>query len=345
MRLKPEADTEESVRIIYDWRLARVIDDDNEVIDELYWNRISTKNLVNRLSDLQSGRLTNEARSLKERFPDATLDSLGVFSYSEWPELTIEEEKKFSEASTRLAKRGVADSSGDIDRRLDMLVSANNELRSSWTTLEARCIEWVGLFLSELDLENERQEIPKVVSSSSSINDVAKKFSINETLHQPSDDEWRVLKSQAQSVVDLTERLSNHENAIRTIANDYLPSLSLLVGPIGAAKLVVLAGGRERLARMPSGSLQVLGANAAMSAHRRGAPPPKHGAILFSMPAVSRSPRWVRGKVARYLAGKASIAVRIDHFNGEPWTKEDVSKIHKEAESIKNKFPKPPKKK
>ena len=345
MRLKPEADTEESVRIIYDWRLARVIDDDNEVIDELYWNRISTKNLVNRLSDLQSGRLTNEARSLKERFPDATLDSLGVFSYSEWPELTIEEEKKFSEASTRLAKRGVADSSGDIDRRLDMLVSANNELRSSWTTLEARCIEWVGLFLSELDLENERQEIPKVVSSSSSINDVAKKFAINETFHQPSDDEWRVLKSQAQSVVDLTERLSNHENAIRTIANDYLPSLSLLVGPIGAAKLVVLAGGRERLARMPSGSLQVLGANAAMSAHRRGAPPPKHGAILFSMPAVSRSPRWVRGKVARYLAGKASIAVRIDHFNGEPWTKEDVSKIHKEAESIKNKFPKPPKKK
>jgi len=345
VRLKPEADTEESVRIIYDWRLARVIDDDNEVIDELYWNRISTKNLVNRLSDLQSGRLTNEARSLKERFPDATLDSLGVFSYSEWPELTIEEEKKFSEASTRLAKRGVADSSGDIDRRLDMLVSANNELRSSWTTLEARCIEWVGLFLSELDLENERQEIPKVVSSSSSINDVAKKFAINETFHQPSDDEWRVLKSQAQSVVDLTERLSNHENAIRTIANDYLPSLSLLVGPIGAAKLVVLAGGRERLARMPSGSLQVLGANAAMSAHRRGAPPPKHGAILFSMPAVSRSPRWVRGKVARYLAGKASIAVRIDHFNGEPWTKEDVSKIHKEAESIKNKFPKPPKKK
>jgi len=345
VRLKPEADTEESVRIIYDWRLARVIDDDNEVIDELYWNRISTKNLVNRLSDLQSGRLTNEARSLKERFPDATLDSLGVFSYSEWPELTIEEEKKFSEASTRLAKRGVADSSGDIDRRLDMLVSANNELRSSWTTLEARCIEWVGLFLSELDLENERQEIPKVVSSSSSINDVAKKFAINETFHQPSDDEWRVLKSQAQSVVDLTERLSNHENAIRTIANDYLPSLSLLVGPIGAAKLVVLAGGRERLARMPSGSLQVLGANAAMAAHRRGAPPPKHGAILFSMPAVSRSPRWVRGKVARYLAGKASIAVRIDHFNGEPWTKEDVSKIHKEAESIKNKFPKPPKKK
>ena len=67
--------------------------------------------------------------------------------------------------------------------------------------------------------------------------------------------------------------------------------------------------------------------------------------ILFSMTAVSRSQRWVRGKVARYLAGKASIAVRIDHFNGQKLTKEQISEIHKEAESIKNKFPKPPKRK
>jgi len=344
-RLKPEVDVEESVRIIYDWRLARVIDDNEVIIDELYWNRVSTKSLVNRLSDLQSGRMTSEARSLKERFPDAIPDSLGVLSCSDWPELSEEEVLKFTEASTRLAKRGVADSSGDIDRRLDMMVGANNELRSSWTTLEARCIEWIGLFLSELDLDKMRREIPEIVSSSSSINEVAERFEVPETLHQPSEDEWRVVKSQAQSVVDIADRLSNHENAIRVLANDYLPSLSALIGPIGAAKLVVLAGGRERLARMPSGSLQVLGANAAMSAHRRGAPPPKHGAILFSMPAVSRSPRWVRGKVARYLAGKASIAVRIDHFNGEPWTKEEVSKIHKEAESIKDRFPKPPKRK
>ena len=345
VRLKHDVDAEESVRIIYDWRLARVIDDNNLIIDELHWNRVSTKALVNRLSDLQSGRMSPEAHSLKDRFPDAVADALGALSNSDWPELSEEDVRKFTEASTRLAKRGVADSSGDIDRRLDMLVSANNELRSSWTTLEARCVEWVGLFLSELDLDSERREIPVTVSSALSINEVAERFGIAETHHQPSDDEWHVLKSHAQSVVDLAERLSNHEDAIRILANDYLPSLSALIGPIGAAKLVVLAGGRERLARMPSGSLQVLGANAAMAAHRRGAPPPKHGAILFSMPAVSRSPRWVRGKIARYLAGKASIAVRVDHFDGTPWTKEDVSKIHKEAEAIKNKFPKPPKRK
>ena len=137
--------------------------------------------------------------------------------------------------------------------------------------------------------------------------------------------------------------MNYHENAIRDIAQQHVPSLSALIGPLGAARLVTLAGGRERLARMPSGSLQVLGAHAAMAAHRRGAPPPKHGAILFSMPQISKSPRWVRGKIARFLAGKASIAVRCDHFGGEPWGDELVSKIHLETEAIKAKFPKPPK--
>ena len=94
---------------------------------------------------------------------------------------------------------------------------------------------------------------------------------------------------------------------------------------------------------MPSGSLQVLGAHAAMSAHRRGAPPPKHGSVLFSMPQVSRSPRWVRGKIARYLAGKASIAVRVDHFDGKTWGEAEIDEINREIEAIKAKFPKPPK--
>ena len=80
-----------------------------------------------------------------------------------------------------------------------------------------------------------------------------------------------------------------------------------------------------------------------MAAHRRGAPPPKHSPILFSMPLVSRSPRWVRGKVSRFLAGKCSIAVRVDHFNGEPWDEEQIAEIHREAEDIRDKFPKPPK--
>jgi RNA processing factor Prp31 len=238
---------------------------------------------------------------------------------------------------------GVADSSGDMDRRLDMLVSATLELRSSWTTSEARCVEWAGLFITEADLDSQRDEIPLVIASSESISEASERLGVNSPMHLPSDSEWSSMVSHASAVISSSKILEQLEDSIREIAVRYVPSLSALLGPISAAKLISLAGGRERLARMPSGSLQVLGAHAAMSAHRRGAPPPKHGAVLFSMPQVSRSPRWVRGKIARYLAGKASIAVRVDHFDGETWGKSQIDEINGEIEAIKAKFPKPPK--
>ena len=70
VRLKHEVHAQRFVRVIYDWRLARVVDDEDQIIDELYWNRVSIKNLVDRLSDLQSGRISPEARTLMKRFPD-----------------------------------------------------------------------------------------------------------------------------------------------------------------------------------------------------------------------------------------------------------------------------------
>jgi len=63
---------------------------------------------------------------------------------------------------------------------------------------------------------------------------------------------------------------------------------------------------------------------------------------LFSLPQVSRSPRWVRGKIARYMAGKCSIAVRVDHFDGEPWGEERIAEINQECKNIRERFPKPP---
>tara|TARA_B100001750_G_scaffold35373_1_gene25146 strand:- start:169 stop:1173 length:1005 start_codon:yes stop_codon:yes gene_type:complete len=332
------------VRIHFDWRLARVIDSDGNVIDELVWSgKRSVGALADRLAELQSGRLSPEARVLSERFSEAETDHLGAMSDPDWPEADGDEQTLLAEATDRLARRGVADAAGDLDRRLDMLSSAASELRASWTTSEARCVEWAGLFLSEADLDAQRRDIPGAVADADSIDGAAEALGIPAPEHQPSPAEWDALRSHATGVVELTGRLDAAEDATRELAGGYLPTLSMVVGPLGAAKLVVLAGGRERLARMPSGSLQVLGASGAMAAHRRGAPPPKHSPVLFSLPQVSRSPRWVRGKISRFLAGKCSIAVRVDHFDGEPWDEEQIAEINREVDAIKARFPKPPK--
>jgi len=332
------------VKIHYDWRLSRVLDGDGNVLDAILWDaRHTASALADRLSLLQANRLLPETRTLLERFPEAIPDPFGALSDPDWPEPMEGEANLLQEATTILAKRGVADASGNVDRRLDMLVSATTELRSAWTTKEARCVEWAGLFITEANLDAQRTQIPPAIAYASKIDEAADALGVAPPAHAPTEIEWEALKSHASGVVTSSKRLQKHEDAIRELASSYIPSLSSLMGPLGAAKLVVLAGGRERLARMPSGSLQVLGAHAAMAAHRRGAPPPKHGAILFSMPQVSHSPRWVRGKIARFLAGKASIAVRVDHFDGVPWGQEQIDEINGGVEAIKAKFPKPPK--
>jgi len=321
-----------------------VVDENANIVDEIVWSsKRSVGALADRLWELQSGGLSPEARTLADRFPDAQSDGLAAVSDSDWPELDDEEHEILSKASARLAKRGVANSAADPDRRLDMLSGATSELRAAWGTSEARCVEWAGLFLPDADLDRQRENIPSKVADAKSIDEAAASLDLQAPEHHPADQEWIALRAHARGVIDLAERLDLAEQATRALAQQHVPTLSLLVGPLGAAKMVTLAGGRERLARMPSGSLQVLGASGAMAAHRRGAPPPKHSPILFSLPQVSRSPRWVRGKIARYLAGKCSIAVRIDHFDGEPWGDEQIADINQECQNIKDRFPKPPK--
>jgi len=91
------------------------------------------------------------------------------------------------------------------------------------------------------------------------------------------------------------------------------PNLTALLGPELAARMVAQAGGLDRLARLPSSTVQVLGAERAFFEHLRGrAPPPRHG-LLFLYPAIQSAPRADRGKLARALAGKVAIAARLDH--------------------------------
>ena len=321
-----------------------MVDDDTNIVDEILWSsKRSVGALTDRLEQLQSGALSPEARTLADRFPDALPDSMAALSDPQWPELDDDENTILSTASARLAKRGVASSAADPDRRLDMLSGATSELRTAWGTSESRCVEWAGLFLPDADLDGQRNEIPSSLAEAESIAVAAASLGLQAPEHLPGEQEWDALRTHARGVIELADRLESAEQATRYRAQQHVPTLSLLVGPLGAAKMVTLAGGRERLARMPSGSLQVLGASGAMAAHRRGAPPPKHSPILFSLPQVSRAPRWVRGKIARYLAGKCSIAVRVDHFNGEPWGDEQIDEINQECQKIKDRFPKPPK--
>ena len=110
------------------------------------------------------------------------------------------------------------------------------------------------------------------------------------------------------------ERLRSH---VERTAPSVAPNLSALAGPVLAARLVSLAGGLEALAKKPSGTLQVLGAEDALFAHLQGgAPSPKHG-VIYTHEYVRGTDPEQRGSAARALAGKLTIAARVDHYSGD----------------------------
>ncbi|MCI4364458.1 MAG: hypothetical protein L3K10_00105 [Thermoplasmata archaeon] len=101
-------------------------------------------------------------------------------------------------------------------------------------------------------------------------------------------------------------------HAIEVTSPGSAPNVASLLGPELSARMIAQAGGLDRLARLPSSTVQVLGAERAFFEHLRGrAPPPRHG-LLFLHPAIQSAPKSERGKLARALAGKVSIAARLD---------------------------------
>lgn len=123
--------------------------------------------------------------------------------------------------------------------------------------------------------------------------------------------------SLAERVVDLADERAATREFIERQAPSVAPNLANLAGPVLAARLIELAGSLEALAKMPSGTVQVLGAEDALFAHLRGhAPSPKHG-VIFTHEYVRGTRKADRGSAARALAGKLAIAARIDHYSGD----------------------------
>ena len=74
------------MRIHYDWRLARVVDYEGNIGDELEWEGPITPNgLSKRLKTMQGARNLPEVSTLSERFPDAVIDEMGALSDPNWP--------------------------------------------------------------------------------------------------------------------------------------------------------------------------------------------------------------------------------------------------------------------
>ncbi|KAL5186397.1 Nucleolar protein 56 [Glycine soja] len=119
----------------------------------------------------------------------------------------------------------------------------------------------------------------------------------------------------AQRVMDLSEYRKNLYDYLVAKMNDIAPNLATLIGEVVGARLISHAGSLTNLAKCPSSTLQILGAEKALfRALKTRGNTPKYG-LIFHSSFIGRASAKNKGRMARYLANKCSIASRIDCFS------------------------------
>lgn len=90
------------------------------------------------------------------------------------------------------------------------------------------------------------------------------------------------------------------------------PNLTILVGELVGARLIAHAGTLINLAKAPASTVQILGAEKALfRALKTKHATPKYG-LLFHASLIGQASPKNKGKIARVLAAKCALAIRVD---------------------------------
>lgn len=150
---------------------------------------------------------------------------------------------------------------------------------------------------------------------------------------EPADE--KILEKIHSGLEDKLELRGELEEYVEEIVKDEMENLGTLLGPLLTARLVSLAGGLEELAKKPSSTVQMLGAEKALFRYLKGqGTPPKHG-VVFQHNFVNSLPENRRGKMARFLANKAVMAARLDQYGEKQKGKELREECREKFEQLK----------
>jgi len=249
-------------------------------------------------------------------------------------EASSEMHKLIHEVSMEMSRMSIRKAAERRDFLIVQAVRALDDLDKMLNLFAGRIREWYGLHFPELNrLINNHETYVRLVRSFGKRESFSeknlKKFdlpqrkirqvleaaqtSMGAELYDRDIEQIQMLCVQYLNLQDARRKI---EKYLEEMMGEEAPNISTLTGPVLGARLIALAGGLENLAKMPSSTIQVLGAEKALfRSLRTGARPPKHG-VLFQHALVHGSRRSLRGKISRVFAGKIAIAARTDAFSG-----------------------------
>ena len=243
----------------------------------------------------------------------------GEYLRSHYSEFELDNEK-ITDIYQKLAIYNIKMESASEDKHLIQAINSIDEIDETISKLIERIREWYALYFPEMDVIKSNETYIRLISQNETREKIieAKPEAFPDNLLDLEDDinakDLAIMNTYAKSIYELQNTRKEIEAYIDEKMQDIAPNLRLLVGSSLGAKLISHAGGLKRLAIYPSSTVQIMGAEKALFRHlKSGDRPPKYG-LIYQHPQVRGAKWWNRGKIARMLAGRISLAVRRDVF-------------------------------
>ena len=268
---------------------------------------------------------------------------------------------QYKKVSEELTRRKVSQASGRSDNVITQIITILDIIKKSLSLFSGHLREWYGLHFPELTdkMIEDNIILADLISKLGSrenftFENIEKVFDFKESkvkaLEQyasesmGADIDLNILQNYADQIISLDTYRQQLENYLDVLMEETAPNINNLIGPLIGAKLIAKAGGLQKLAYMPASRIQLLGAEKALYRFlKSGEKRPKHG-LIFQWNQIRSAKPWIRGKIARIVAGKIGLSAKVDFFSGE-FIGDTLSKeIEYKIKELEEKYPSPPKK-
>ncbi|KAH7346775.1 hypothetical protein BKA65DRAFT_477951 [Rhexocercosporidium sp. MPI-PUGE-AT-0058] len=231
--------------------------------------------------------------------------------------------------SHSLSRHKLKFSPDKVDTMIVQAIALLDDLDKELNTYAMRVKEWYGWHFPEMGkIVNDNLAYARIIikvgmrtnTSSTDLSDIlpeeietaikaAAEVSMGTEITEEDLDNIQLLAEQVVGFTEYRQQLSLYLTArMAAIA----PNLTEMVGELVGARLIAHSGSLMNLAKSPASTIQILGAEKALfRALKTKHDTPKYG-LIYHASLVGQATGKNKGKIARMLAAKAAIGLRVD---------------------------------
>jgi nucleolar protein 56 len=317
-----------------------VFDKDNKLVDSRLFEK-DPEEIAKRLSSLDAGNDIEELRELKKKYKNLVTEQPNqgseylkenfrkIILDTGFAKDDVELNKLINSVSIERSKLKIS-STEKRDKLIIQTVNAMSDLERIVNMMSERLREWYGLHYPEFDSKEHEKYAELIMKFGDRKNFDKFKRSMGMKLKE---EDVALLQEYATSLKNLYVLKKSMEDYLEKVVPEETPNLNALLGSVLTARVLALAGSLERLAKMPSSSIQLLGAEKRFMKDKKIKNPPKFG-LLYIHPDISTNKKELQGKVARLLSSKLTIAARADFYTKKDMSQELLADYKKKLETI-----------